>query len=79
MHQDNNYPQGGGFVEERGGPGALGVTINVPLPPGSGSGAYYYAFQNVVLPALRRFQPDLLLVSSGFDANYMDPLGATAE
>ncbi len=76
LHQDNNYPQGGGKVSEIGGPDALGFTINIPLPPGSGMGAYMYAFQHVVTPAVERFQPELILVSSGFDANYMDPLAA---
>ena len=66
---------GGGFINECGGADALGSTINIPLPPGSGQGAYTYAFEQVVIPALYRFQPDLILVSSGFDANYMDPLG----
>lgn len=78
LHQDNNYPQGGGFVNERGGEGAIGTTINLPLPPGSGSGAYTYAFEQVVIPALYRFQPEFILVSSGFDANYMDPLGESS-
>lgn len=74
LHQDNNYPQGIGFINEIGGEGAKGTTINLPLPPGSGTGAYYYAFDTVVIPALKRFQPDLILVSSGFDCSYADPL-----
>lgn len=78
LHQDNNYPQGGGTLSEIGGEDSLGTTINIPLPPGTGSGGYYYAFERVVLPALSRFKPDLILVSSGFDANYMDPLAAMA-
>ena len=50
--------------------------INVPLPPGSGTGAYEYAFNRVVIPALHRFKPDIIFVSSGFDASYADPLAA---
>jgi acetoin utilization deacetylase AcuC-like enzyme len=61
---------------EIGGKDALYSTINIPMPPGSGSGAYYYAIDRVVLPALERFEPDLILVSSGFDASYADPLGS---
>lgn len=61
---------------ENGGPGALGSTINIPLPPGSGSGCYEYAFRRVVLPALERFKPDMIFVSSGFDASYADPLAS---
>jgi acetoin utilization deacetylase AcuC-like enzyme len=76
IHQDNNYPQGMGFISETGGAGAEGTTINIPLPPGSGTGAYYYTFNQVVIPALKKFRPDLILVSSGFDASYADPLGS---
>lgn len=52
------------------------TTINVPLPPGSGKGAYKCAFETIVIPALDRFKPDFILVSSGFDASYADPLSA---
>ena len=54
----------------------MGSTINIPLPPGSGTGCYAYAMQRVVLPALERFKPDLIFVSSGFDASYADPLAS---
>jgi hypothetical protein len=47
----------------------------VPLPPGSGSGAYRAAFDRVVAPALEAYRPQLVLVSAGYDASYMDPLG----
>jgi hypothetical protein len=40
----------------------VGTTINLPLPPGCGSGAYEYAFQKVVIPALEKFQPDIIFV-----------------
>ncbi|KAE9035055.1 hypothetical protein PR001_g9475 [Phytophthora rubi] len=76
LHQDNNYPADSGAVSERGGGKGEGFTINVPLPPGSGSGAYEYAFKKVVVPALEQFKPDFVLVSSGFDASYADPLAA---
>jgi acetoin utilization deacetylase AcuC-like enzyme len=51
-----------------------GFNINVPLPPGSGSGAYRAVFDRVVVPALDMFAPELVLVSSGFDASFFDPL-----
>ena len=76
LHQDNNYPRGNGSIEETGGAGAPGTTINVPLPPGTGMGAYQYCFERVVVPALKRFQPDMIFVSSGYDASYADPLGS---
>ena len=74
VHQDGAYPPGSGPVEDVGSGPGLGANLNVPLPPGSGSGAYDLAMDEVVLPALERFRPDLVLVASGFDANGMDPL-----
>lgn len=76
LHQDNNYPKNEGLYTEIGGDAALGTTINVPLPPGSGTGCYAYAFSKIVIPALERFKPDMIFVSSGFDASYADPLAA---
>jgi acetoin utilization deacetylase AcuC-like enzyme len=75
LHQDRLFPTVGGGIDAQGGPGSLGSVINVPLPPGSGNGAYLHAFERVVLPALRRFRPDLIVVASGFDASGCDPLG----
>lgn len=75
IHQDSNYPLRSGYATETGSPAAPLSTVNLPLPPGSGVGAYYYAFDKVVVPALERFKPDIILVSSGFDASYADPLG----
>jgi acetoin utilization deacetylase AcuC-like enzyme len=74
LHQHGNYPHETGGMKEIGGPGAEGSNINIPLPPGSGMGAYNYAFEKVVIPALDRFKPDLILVSSGFDGSFQDPL-----
>lgn len=75
VHQDGYYPAGSGPVEQNGRGEGLGSNINIPLPPGSGHGAYLEAWQRVVAPAVQRFRPDLIIVSSGFDANVMDPLG----
>jgi acetoin utilization deacetylase AcuC-like enzyme len=75
IHGDNHYPQGRGGVEENGTGAGAGACINVPLPHGSGVGAYVAAFERVVLPALRTFAPDLIIVASGLDANALDPLG----
>jgi acetoin utilization deacetylase AcuC-like enzyme len=75
IHQDRCFPPDSGTVSERGeGPGH-GYNINIPLPPGSGRGAYEAAFDRVVLPALRKFRPQLIIVPSGFDAGGWDPLG----
>ena len=74
IHQDGGYPPDSGGVERRGeGPGE-GFNLNVPLPPGSGVGAHLAAMEQVVVPALRAFDPDLIIVACGFDASPMDPL-----
>ena len=45
------------------------------MPPGSGGGAYLAAFERLIVPALRRFKPELIMVASGLDAGGFDPLG----
>jgi acetoin utilization deacetylase AcuC-like enzyme len=75
LHQDNLYPFGSGTLEERGAGAAEGYAINVPLPAGSGNGAYLEALRRVVAPALRAFHPEIILVASGFDSSILDPFG----
>lgn len=75
VHANELYPAGRGHVEDVGVGAGEGLNINIPLPDGSGHGAYVAAMDRVVLPALRRFQPELLIVASGFDASALDPLG----
>jgi acetoin utilization deacetylase AcuC-like enzyme len=75
LHQDNLFPAASGGLAENGEGKGTGFNINVPLPPGSGPGAYIAAFERVVLPALARFKPELIIVPSGFDAGGVDPLG----
>ena len=75
LHQDRNYPLDTGGVEAVGSPSALGSNLNLPLPPGCGHVAYLYAMEQVVLPALQRFRPDVIIVACGFDAAAVDPLG----
>ncbi|HVS02592.1 MAG TPA: histone deacetylase [Thermoanaerobaculia bacterium] len=73
-HQYPFYP-GTGAADERGrGPGE-GATLNVPLPAGTSDAGYAEALQGMVLPALDAFAPELLLLSAGFDAWRLDPLG----
>ena len=74
LHQDNCFPPSSGLLTETGEGAGKGTALNVPLPPGSGNPAYEYAMRNVVVPALERFKPEIILVSSGFDASLMDPL-----
>jgi acetoin utilization deacetylase AcuC-like enzyme len=73
IHQIGNYPVDQGFVKENGAGAGEGYNINIPLPPGCGHGAYDAAFERVIVPALGAFKPQLILVSSGFDACFMDP------
>jgi len=63
------------FWPGSGGPGANSdELVNVPLPAGSGDAEYREAFESVVEPAVTRFEPDVVLVSAGFDAHRDDPL-----
>src|SRR6476646_2385371 len=75
LHQDEHYPPGRGRVDVVGEGAARGANLNIPLPPGSGIAAYGLAFEEVVVPALRAFRPELIVVASGFDASAYDPLG----
>ena len=68
LHQWPFYPGTGGPGEEN------ATTVNVPLPAGSGDEEYLTAFDERVAPAVRAFEPELLLVSAGFDAHVDDPL-----
>ena len=66
VHQDNCFPPDSGPIEDNGaGPGE-GYNINIPLPPGSGTGAYDAVFDRVVVPALKAYRPQLIMVPSGF-------------
>jgi acetoin utilization deacetylase AcuC-like enzyme len=63
------------FYPRTGGPGTGdATTVNVPLPAGTGDAGYVAALEDLVVPAVRSFAPDLLLVSAGFDAHVDDPL-----
>lgn len=75
IHQDNCFPPNSGHLTENGAGKGEGFNINVPLPPGSGVGAYEAVFDRVVLPALHAYRPDMIIVPSGFDAGAHDPLG----
>jgi acetoin utilization deacetylase AcuC-like enzyme len=76
-HQYPFYP-GTGAADEIGIGAGVGATLNVPLPAGTGDDGYAAAIEGRVLPALRRFAPDMLLLSAGFDAWMRDPLGGMA-
>lgn len=74
LHQAGAYPPNSGKLEENGAGAGEGANINVNIPAGSGHAAYLYAMDSVVIPALQKFNPDFIFVSSGFDAGGFDPL-----
>jgi acetoin utilization deacetylase AcuC-like enzyme len=74
LHQDGLYPAESGLVGDTGAGEGEGFAVNVPLPPGSGNGAYEAALERVVVPAVEAFQPQILIIASGLDASMMDPL-----
>jgi acetoin utilization deacetylase AcuC-like enzyme len=70
-HEMPLYPGTGGITER----GETGNIVNAPLRAGDGGAEFREAFEAVVLPSLRRYAPDLLIISAGFDAHHLDPLG----
>src|SRR5712692_3053858 len=74
MHQFPYYP-GTGAADEVGRAAGRGFTVNVPLEAGAVDENYQTVFAHIVLPVLGQFEPDLLIVSAGFDAHERDPLG----
>ncbi len=70
-HQYPWYP-GSGASDEIGTGAGRGATINVPLPPGSGWSVYDPIFRQVLWPVADRFKPDIVLISAGFDAHFLE-------
>ena len=75
IHQDGLYPPDYGRLDQTGAGEGLGFTLNLPMPAGSGDVGYLELFDRVVEPAVRGFDPDLILVSAGQDPAAADPLG----
>ncbi|MHA6195896.1 class II histone deacetylase [Pseudomonas wadenswilerensis] len=75
IHQQRAYPRGYTGESDVGSGAGRGHNLNIALPPGSGHDAYLHAMHSAVLPALERFEPELIVVACGFDANGVDPLG----
>jgi acetoin utilization deacetylase AcuC-like enzyme len=74
LHQQYPLYPRSGFVHEIGRGAGAGFTANLPLPAGCGDAGYARAFDALVWPLIKRFQPQLILVSAGHDAHWMDPL-----
>lgn len=74
-HQYPFYP-GTGRIDEVGVGKGIGTTVNVPLPAWCGDEEYSQVFQQILVPVAHRFQPELILVSAGYDAHWLDPIGS---
>lgn len=72
-HQYPHYP-GTGSIDETGEGEATGTKINVPLPAFCGDQEYLQIFNEILVPAAKRYHPELILVSAGYDAHWMDML-----
>ncbi len=73
-HQYGSFYPGTGALDDVGGPGARGATLNLPFPSGATGDVYLRALDEVVAPAVEAFAPTWVLVSAGYDAHRADPL-----
>jgi acetoin utilization deacetylase AcuC-like enzyme len=71
------YP-GTGAASEFGEESGYGHTLNLPLPHGTGDQGFTHCYDQLILPAIRSFNPQLILVSAGYDSHWADPLGPLA-
>lgn len=74
LHQDKCFPPGYTGDTDRGEGKGEGYNINIPLYAGCGHESYLYAFENIVIPAIDKFEPEMIIVACGYDANGLDPL-----
>lgn len=74
LHQYPYYP-GSGSVSEKGTGDGEGFTLNIPMKLGGGDPDYRRAFDDIIIPAIKTYAPDLIMISAGFDAHIDDPLG----
>lgn len=72
-HQSPLYP-GTGSLPEVGVGAGRGYTVNIPLPPQTGDAAFPILMEQVIEPLVKRYDPQLLLISGGFDGHWADPL-----
>jgi acetoin utilization deacetylase AcuC-like enzyme len=72
-HQYPHYP-GTGSIEETGSGEAKGTVVNIPLPGGCGDAEYQQVFEQIIVPVAKRFKPQLILVSAGYDLHWADEL-----
>ncbi len=72
-HQYPFYP-GTGALTDTGSSKGAGYTINIPLAAGHGDSSYVALYEQIIWPAAERFKPELIIVSAGFDAHWLDPI-----
>jgi acetoin utilization deacetylase AcuC-like enzyme len=71
------YPGTGNYNEIGSGAGK-GTTVNLPLPERSGDSIFKKIYSEIVIPVIKRFQPDFIIVNAGYDSHFKDPLGNLA-
>lgn len=76
LHQEGLFPRDSGLSTETGAGKGLGYTLNLPLPHSSEDADYLNLLDTVVDAEMKKFEPEILLVSAGFDAHISDPLGS---
>ncbi len=74
IHQSGLFPGTGALADAGSGDG-LGYTINIPVPKGSDEEVWLSVLEHVVIPVALEYKPELILISAGFDAHRLDPLG----
>jgi acetoin utilization deacetylase AcuC-like enzyme len=75
LHEDPTEFPLTGFADEAGEDEGLGYTVNVPLPYGTDGRIYLKAFNEIAVPIINQYKPQFILVSTGFDTHYTDPVG----
>ena len=75
IHQEDLFPVGWGALDQVGEGEGIGTTVNIPLPAGSGNLAWMDVVNRIVVPVMRQFGPELILVSAGQDGSVEDPNG----
>jgi len=74
LHQQNWFPADSGELDQVGDASGTGYTVNIPLPPGTGDRGYLAALEQIVMPIGLQYKPQLIIISAGQDASWLDPL-----
>ena len=74
LHQDPMEFPGTGFADEIGEGNGLGYTVNIPFPFRINDQIYFKAFNQIAVPIIQQYKPQFILVSTGFDNHYTDPV-----